>query len=266
YPAKMSVSCRYNSTSSSGNFYSSSVGNTFGVSSHFVQVLDESMCVIREDICDWLQRYVFSEAHVAPLDNPCDLLERLKSGVWLARLAHKLHFKVLAANLPRTRGVRVTSREHKLYASLRGSGPSNALGQLTAENLPVFSQPLKHAAESRLSESDVATGGFVPVLLENPSFGSTPQVNDLGVRLRNHWTARGNISAFLEWCHGLGISETVLFETTGLGESLCIGLTVHFDPLFSQAQALICLIGPTFYKDIFCTHSWFIVSVLLSNL
>ena len=59
-----------------------------------VQVLDESMCVIREDICDWLQRYVFNEANVPPLENACDLLERLKSGVWLARLAHKLHFKV----------------------------------------------------------------------------------------------------------------------------------------------------------------------------
>ncbi|VDM32634.1 unnamed protein product [Hydatigera taeniaeformis] len=175
------------------------------------------MCVIREDICDWLQRYVFSEAQVAPLDDPCDLLERLKSGVWLARLAHKLHFKVvLAANLPRTRGVKVTSREHKLYASLRGTGPSNALGQLTAENLPAFSQPLKHAAESRLSESDVATRGFAPVPLDHSSFGSTPTLNDFGMRLRNHWTARGNISAFLEWCHGLGISETVLFETTGL--------------------------------------------------
>ena len=59
-----------------------------------LQVLDESMCVIREDICDWLQRYVFSEANVSPLDDARDLLERLKSGVWLARLAHKLHFKV----------------------------------------------------------------------------------------------------------------------------------------------------------------------------
>ncbi|EUB59699.1 GAS2-like protein 3 [Echinococcus granulosus] len=215
-PCKMSASCRSNSSVASGSFYSSSVGNTIGVSSHFVQVLDESMCVIREDICDWLQRYVFSEAHVAPLDNPCDLLERLKSGVWLARLAHKLHFKVLAANLPRTRGVKVTSREHKLYASLRGTGPSNALGQLTAENLPVFSQPLKHAAESRLSQSDVATGDFAPTPLGNPFCDSAPAVNDLGVRLRNHWAARGNISAFLEWCHALGISETVLFETTGL--------------------------------------------------
>ncbi len=52
------------------------------------------MCVIREDISDWLQRYLFNEADVAPLEEPCDLLERLKTGAWLARLAYKLHFKV----------------------------------------------------------------------------------------------------------------------------------------------------------------------------
>ena len=126
---------------------------------------------------------------------------------------------MLAANLPSCpRGVKVTSREHKLYASLRGTGPSSALGQLTADNLPVFSQPLKHAAESRLSATDVATGGFVQSPSQRRTFGPVAAAPVDGVKLRNHWMARGNISAFLAWCKDLGISQTVLFETTGLGE------------------------------------------------
>lgn len=137
--------------------------------------------------------------------------------------------KVLAANLPTCpRGVKVSSREHKLYASLRGTGPSSALAQLTANNLPVFSQPLKHAVDSRLSESDVATGGFNQAPLDHHSSDVTPAAaaSVAGVKLRNHWTARGNISAFLAWCKDLGISQTVLFETTGLGE---------YDSLFLHA-------------------------------
>nr|CDS29290.2 GAS2 protein 3 [Hymenolepis microstoma] len=200
------------------NFYGGSVGDLRGVTSPFVQVLDESMCVIREDICDWLQRYVFSDADVLPLNDPADLLERLKSGVWLARLAYKLHFKVLAENLPQcSRGVKVTSKEHKLYASLRGTGPSNALGQLTSKNLPEFSTALTRAARSCLSECDTAIGGFAPPSnLQTISPANSTVPSESGVVLRNRWTARGNISEFLKWCHDLGISETVLFETNGL--------------------------------------------------
>lgn len=144
--------------------------------------------------------------------------------------------KVLAANLPTCpRGISVTSREHRLYTSLRGTGSSFALGQLTSENLPAFSRPLQLAAtSSRLAHSDVAISGFATP----PSFSgdhrhdyphqATASSSGVAVaatlRLHTHWAARGNISAFLEWCHDLGISQTVLFETTGLGKLILLRL------------------------------------------
>ncbi|CAH8627388.1 unnamed protein product [Schistosoma mattheei] len=57
-------------------------------SSHFVQILDESMCVVREDLTEWLQHYLFSTANACPIEAHY-LLCRLASGLWLSRLAYK---------------------------------------------------------------------------------------------------------------------------------------------------------------------------------
>lgn len=176
------------------------------------------MIVIREDVTDWLQRYLFNECGAPPLESAKFLLDRLKSGVWLARLAFKLHFQVISAAKPTTvslhpsksrvgPNVRVTSTAHRLYANLRGTGPSGALRNLTPDTLPPFSRPLRAAADTAIGSRETSSSFSVS------SNGTTDNIV-------TQWASRENISSFLEWCHGLGISATVLFETAGLGEFL----------------------------------------------
>ncbi|VEL35687.1 unnamed protein product [Protopolystoma xenopodis] len=53
------------------------------------------MLIVREDLNDWLQRYLFYPGGASAID-ASHLLDRLQSGLWLARLAFKLHHSVLS--------------------------------------------------------------------------------------------------------------------------------------------------------------------------
>lgn len=202
---------------------------TEGHASRFVQVLDEGMCVVREDLTEWLQRYLFSSSGALPIDPPL-LLVRLRSGLWLARLAYKLHLSVLKPHENSLVGPKKSSEN---YGFLRGGVSNQSLRAVSGSSLPPFPRTLVACAKLPLGPQDIEidTNNSSSALDGSTSSSSAyssssspdhpaGQYNkDTQPRLRiaDHWLARDNISCFIEWCKNLGIPQTVLFETTGLG-------------------------------------------------
>ncbi|CAH8664049.1 unnamed protein product [Dicrocoelium dendriticum] len=201
---------------------------TEGHASRFVQVLDEGMCVVREDLTEWLQRYLFSSSGALPIDPPL-LLVRLRSGLWLARLAYKLHLSVLKPHENSLVGPKKSSEN---YGFLRGGVSNQSLRAVSGSSLPPFPRTLMACAKLPLGPQDIEidTNNSSSALDGSTSSSSAyssssspdhpaGQYNkDAQPRLRiaDHWLARDNISCFIEWCKNLGIPQTVLFETTGL--------------------------------------------------
>ncbi|VDP85943.1 unnamed protein product [Echinostoma caproni] len=182
--------------------------------------MDESMCVVREDICDWLQRYLFSSVN-APAIEASFLLFRLRSGLWLSRLAYKLHDSVLQ-RAPNT----VHQPPTDSYEFLRGGVSNPSLRTLSRNTLPPFPRTLITCAKLPLGPGDTCSY-HEPERSDassNASATSSPGHNSSrletsgssGLRVADRWVARDNVSAFLQWCKDLGIPSTVLFETTGL--------------------------------------------------
>ncbi|KAF7260080.1 hypothetical protein EG68_02670 [Paragonimus skrjabini miyazakii] len=212
-------------------FLDSGFVETEGHASKFIQVLDESMCVVREDLTEWLQRYLFSSANATPIGPPF-LLFRLGSGLWLSRLAYKLHLSVLqpcsAFNQP-------SGNKKAEYGFLRGAVSNQNLNTISKFSLPPFPHtlvmcaklPLGPADTCALPLTDLPSGSVasssVNSLSQSPlpssqsvDSGSTDAVHLPRLRHADRWIARDNVSCFIQWCKDLGIPQTVLFETTGL--------------------------------------------------
>ncbi|OON13571.1 hypothetical protein X801_10653 [Opisthorchis viverrini] len=97
---------------------------------HVTYVLDESMCVVREDLTDWLQRYLFSTVAAPPIDSAF-LLLRLRSGLWLSRLAYKLQLSVLQTSSGAAPPNKPASKDRD-YNFLRGAVSNQNLRKPTA--------------------------------------------------------------------------------------------------------------------------------------
>ncbi|THD28927.1 GAS2 protein 3 [Fasciola hepatica] len=196
--------------------------DTEGHSSKFIQILDESMCVVREDICDWLQRYMFSSVN-APEIEAQYLLFRLRSGLWLSRLAYKLHCSVLHRSSDSVPHIPEGSHEF-----LRGGVSNPNLRTLSRSSLPPFPRTLILCAKLPLSPGDTCCYPEPEKSCESSATSScsspdhtpirpgTPGQGCGSLRVADRWVARDNVSTFLRWCKELGIPSTVLFETTGL--------------------------------------------------
>ncbi|KAF5405846.1 hypothetical protein PHET_00653 [Paragonimus heterotremus] len=212
-------------------FLDSGFVETEGHASKFIQVLDESMCVVREDLTDWLQRYLFSSANATPIGPPF-LLFRLGSGLWLSRLAYKLHLSVLqpcsASNQP-------SGHKKTQYGFLRGAVSNQNLNTISKFSLPPFPHtlvmcaklPLGPADTCALPLTDLSSGNVAASSANSLPHSPLPSSQTLGsdsvdavhlpkLRHADRWIARDNVSCFIQWCKDLGIPQTVLFETTGL--------------------------------------------------
>lgn len=206
------------------------------------------MCVVREDICDWLHRYLFSSVN-APEIEAQYLLFRLRSGLWLSRLAYKLHSSVLQRN-PNS-APHVPNGSHEF---LRGGVSNPNLRTLSRSTLPPFPHSLALCAkvplgpgdtccypeQEKSSASSAASSCSSPD--HAPSRPGTPGQSSGGLRVADRWVARDNVSTFLQWCKDLGIPSTVLFETTGLGKSLYtfILLVATFDLVRKAGVSGVC--------------------------
>ncbi|CAL8090061.1 unnamed protein product [Calicophoron daubneyi] len=197
--------------------------DTEGHASKFIQILDESMCVVREDLSDWLQRYLFSTADAPPIEPPY-LLFRLRSGLWLSRLAYKLNQSVLCRDPTGGNERRIPVANEHSYEFLRGAVSNYNLKTLSRSSLPPFPRELVLCAQLALGPQDLCTYGYSSNPSDSSSDSSThltvePQVAGVQTKklsIADRWLARDNISVFLKWCKDLGIPQTVLFETTGL--------------------------------------------------
>ncbi|KAF8562536.1 hypothetical protein P879_05958 [Paragonimus westermani] len=211
-------------------FLDSGFVETEGHASKFIQVLDESMCVVREDLTEWLQRYLFSSANATPIEPPF-LLFRLGSGLWLSRLAYKLHLSVLQ---PCNASGQSSGHRKTQYGFLRGAVSNQTLNTISKFSLPPFPHtlvmcaklPLGSADTCALPTTDLPSGSVAASansLSHNPlnssqsrDSGSVDSVHLPRLRHADRWIARDNVSCFIQWCKDLGIPQTVLFETTGL--------------------------------------------------
>ncbi|XP_018654852.1 growth arrest-specific 2-related [Schistosoma mansoni] len=198
-------------------------------SSHFVQILDESMCVVREDLTEWLQHYLFSTANACPIEAHY-LLCRLASGLWLSRLAYKLHYSILESGhqiAPKSKALSKSTHNSnnnngRSYEFLRGAVSNRDLKNLTPISLPSFPSTLTDCAKLPLGPSDLCSFSPQPTSYKHNSNMSKcnidfPKENiSLKSRVADRWIARDNVSAFIKWCKDLGVPETILFETNGL--------------------------------------------------
>ncbi|CAH8635298.1 unnamed protein product [Schistosoma intercalatum] len=195
-------------------------------SSHFVQILDESMCVVREDLTEWLQHYLFSTASACPIEAHY-LLCRLASGLWLSRLAYKLHYSILESGYQIALKSKSTHNNNnnnngRSYEFLRGAVSNRDLKNLTPVSLPSFPSTLTDCAKLPLGPSDLCSFSSQPSTHKRNSNMSNcdmdfPKENiSIKSRVADRWIARDNVSAFIKWCKDLGVPETILFETNGL--------------------------------------------------
>ncbi|CAH8679217.1 unnamed protein product [Schistosoma rodhaini] len=198
-------------------------------SSHFVQILDESMCVVREDLTEWLQHYLFSTANACPIEAHY-LLCRLASGLWLSRLACKLHYSILESGhqiAPKSKALSKSTHNSnnnngRSYEFLRGAVSNRDLKNLTPISLPSFPSTLTDCAKLPLGPSDLCSFSPQHTSYKHNSNMSKcnidfPKENiSLKSRVADRWIARDNVSAFIKWCKDLGVPETILFETNGL--------------------------------------------------
>ncbi|KAG5445051.1 hypothetical protein CSKR_105068 [Clonorchis sinensis] len=203
---------------------------TEGHSSRFIQVLDESMCVVREDLTDWLQRYLFSTVDAPPIDSAF-LLLRLRSGLWLSRLAYKLQLSVLQTSSGAAPPNKPASKERD-YNFLRGAVSNQNLRKVSKASLPPFPHTLEVCAGLPLGQPDVCSYSLSDTYPGDVTTSSSsaysssdspehyPQSHTESskpvMRVADQWAARDNVSCFIQWCKDLGIPQTVLFETTGL--------------------------------------------------
>ncbi|TGZ65633.1 hypothetical protein CRM22_005792 [Opisthorchis felineus] len=203
---------------------------TEGHSSRFIQVLDESMCVVREDLTDWLQRYLFSTVAAPPIDSAF-LLLRLRSGLWLSRLAYKLQLSVLQTSSGAALPNKPASKERD-YNFLRGAVSNQNLRKVSKASLPLFPHTLVVCAGLPLGQPDVCPYSLSDTYPSDVTTSSSsaysssdspehcPQSRTESskpvMRVADQWAARDNVSCFIQWCKDLGIPQTVLFETTGL--------------------------------------------------